>query len=126
MKKLPLFASVLTAAMMLQGCVIVTESDWEDGKSQYEGQQQERDNRTMIAALPMALSVEEVKQRMGTPDFSDRVQDDGITYQVLYYRTHRQHADGMTTRDECTPLVFKNGELTGIGELALDSIKKSR
>lgn len=126
MKKLPLFASVLTAAMMLQGCVIVTESDWEDGESQYEGQQQERDNRNMIASLPMALSVEEVKQRLGTPDFSDRVQHDDNTYQVLYYRTHRQHADGMTTRDECTPLVFKNGELTGTGELALDSVEKSR
>ncbi|WP_279513250.1 DUF3192 domain-containing protein [Idiomarina aquatica] len=41
-------------------------------------------------------------------------------------RTHRTHADGMTTRDECTPIVFIDDKLTGTGELALDKVKKSR
>jgi len=29
-------------------------------------------------------------------------------YRVLYYRTQRLHADGDTTKDETTPLIFKN------------------
>lgn len=126
MKKLPLLGSLVAASLLLQGCVIVTESDWEKGNAQYEGQQDERDNRSNIASLPMELSVTETKQRMGTPDFSDRWQHEGEAYQVLYYRTHRTHADGMTTRDECTPIVFIDDKLTGTGELALDKVKKSR
>lgn len=126
MKALPVLETVLAGSLLLQGCVIVTESDWKEGRAEYDGQVDERENRNRIAALPMQLSVNEVKQRLGTPDFSDRWQADDSDYQVLYYRTHRTHADGMTTRDECTPLVFVNGELTGTGDLALDSIKKSR
>ncbi|MGM0526703.1 MAG: DUF3192 domain-containing protein [Pseudomonadota bacterium] len=125
MKKLPLLAAVVVSSLALQGCVVVTESGWEKGESQYDGHKQERENRDQIAALPMELSVSEVKQRLGTPDFSDRWQQEQ-DYQVLYYRTHRTKADGMTTRDECTPLVFVDGELTGSGELALDRVKKSR
>lgn len=126
MKKLALLGSMVAASLVLQGCVIVTESDWEKGNAQYEGQQDERDNRSKIASLPMQLSVTEAKQRMGTPDFSDRWQHADETYQVLYYRTHRTHADGMTTRDECTPIVFIGDKLVGTGELALDKVQKSR
>ena len=126
MSKLPVVASIFAASLLLQGCVIVTESDWEKGRAEYDGQEVERDNRNKIAALPMQLSVTEVKQRLGTPDFTDRWQHDDGEYQVLYYRTHRTHADGMTTRDECTPIVFVDNELKGTGDLALDNVKKSR
>jgi hypothetical protein len=39
--------------------------------------------------------------------------------QVLYYRTRRVDDDGITTKNECTPLVFINNELVGWGELSL-------
>lgn len=125
MKKLSIAAIALATTVVLPGCVIVTESDWDDGHSQYEQQPQERDNRNIIANLPMTLSVSEAKQRLGTPDFTDRWSEDQKDVQVLLYRTHRTKADGMTTRDECTPLVFVDGQLTGTGEMALDSVKKS-
>jgi hypothetical protein len=40
--------------------------------------------------------------------------DDGKTVIVVYYRTHRLHKDGLTTKDECTKLVFVNNSLTAI------------
>ena len=43
---------------------------------------------------------------------------DGETVQVLFYRTHHQKSDGKTTKDECTPLVFKQNRLTGWGDKA--------
>jgi hypothetical protein len=48
---------------------------------------------------------------------------DGATYQVLYYRTHRTHSDGETTKDETTPLVFKDSALIGWGMDALARVR---
>ena len=39
-------------------------------------------------------------------------------YEVLFFRTHRTHSDGETTKDECTPLVFRDGVLIGFGDKA--------
>ncbi|MGM7317370.1 DUF3192 domain-containing protein [Idiomarina sp. ST10R2A5] len=36
-----------------------------------------------------------------------------------------KHADGMTTRDECTAIVFIDDTLAGTGEMALDRIPKN-
>jgi hypothetical protein len=41
---------------------------------------------------------------------------------VLFYRTHRRDGDGVTTKDECTPLVFKNGLLIGWGDAAYQAL----
>lgn len=125
MKKLSLIAAAMVVGVTLQGCVIVTESDWEEGHAQYDEHKTERENRSLIASLPMSLTVAEAKQRLGTPDFTDSWTADDKAIRVIYYRTHRTKADGMTTRDECTPLVFVNDQLVGTGEMALDSVKKS-
>jgi hypothetical protein len=34
----------------------------------------------------------------------------------LFYRTQRKHSDGETTRDETTPLVFRDNRLIGWGD----------
>src|SRR5690606_30297379 len=93
----------------------------EGGSSSWE--QAERDNRAAIANLQAGVSIAEVRNRMGTPDFTDTLTRDEHYYQVLYYRTHRQHGDGVTTRDECTPLVFRDDKLVGSGELAMQQVR---
>jgi outer membrane protein assembly factor BamE (lipoprotein component of BamABCDE complex) len=104
------------AVPALSGCVVAVgdvkadrESDW---------QELERDNRNMIARLETGMSIETVRSRLGTPEFSESLEVDGGQYSVLFYRTQRREADGMTTRDETTPLIFRDGMLVGWGEAA--------
>ncbi|MEX1222070.1 MAG: DUF3192 domain-containing protein [Idiomarina sp.] len=119
-------ALVVPVVLAMSGCVIVTEGDhdWDskDGYSQRDWQEMERENRATIAGLDAGTTIESARTKLGVADFSDSLQKDDALYQVLYYRTHRVKSDGETTRDECTPLVFKNGQLIGTGQLALSSL----
>ncbi|GAA0856884.1 DUF3192 domain-containing protein [Aliiglaciecola litoralis] len=120
MKKL-LTAAALILPLTLSGCVISVggegdyshHSDWQDI---------ERDNRKHVASLETNTTVSAIKSRMGTPDFSELHQRGDDEIRVLFYRTHLRDGDGITTKDECTPLVFKNGKLVGWGDTAYDQI----
>lgn len=125
MLKKSLLAAALLSSLTLSGCVVVKESSYDNDNEQYEGQQAEERNRAAIAALPPALSVSETLSRLGTPEFNDSWKGEEHSYQVLYYRTHRSHADGITTCDECTAVVFIDNTLAGTGEMALDRIPKN-
>ena len=50
--------------------------------------------------------------------FNELFEKQDGTYRVLYYRTQKTMGDGITTKDECTPLVFRNGNLVGWGDSA--------
>ncbi|WP_166838845.1 DUF3192 domain-containing protein [Rheinheimera pleomorphica] len=65
------------------------------------------------------ISQQQVLQRLGSPDITAALQADNQLYQVLYYRTHRNTPDGITTADECTALLFKNRRLIAIGAPAV-------
>lgn len=58
--------------------------------------------------------------RLGSPDITEAFRLDGQVYQLLYYRTHRKAADGITTADECTALLFVDRLLIAIGEAAVE------
>ena len=49
--------------------------------------------------------------------------DDGEEVQVLFYRTNHKHSDSGTTRDETTPLVFRNDQLAGWGTRVYESLR---
>ena len=117
MSKLTKILVIALAAVMLGGCVVSVggsrNSSEESGRKQVE-----RENRETIAQLRDGVHIEEVRRRMGTPDFIEGFSREGHTWEVLFYRTHRVAADGMTTRDETTPLVFQEGLLVSRGESA--------
>ncbi|RTE87372.1 MULTISPECIES: DUF3192 domain-containing protein [Gammaproteobacteria] len=108
------------AALSLSACVVVVDGNGDEDGS---WQSQERENRRSIARLDLGVTPNSVIQRMGIPEFDENLSVDGSTYRVLYYRTQRVSGDGVTTKDECTPLVFMNNELLGWGEAKLDSIR---
>ncbi|CAI8152866.1 DUF3192 domain-containing protein [Pseudidiomarina mangrovi] len=111
---------VVVLGMGLQGCVIAVGGegyDSYDSSSDYRNT--EKRNRQYIASLTEGTTLAAVEAELGAPNFSDLVTVDGVRYRVMYYRTHRVQADGNTTRDECTPVVFADGLMIGTGDLAL-------
>ena len=115
--RLGLLAALGLSVVLLSGCVVsVGGSRGSGGEAAW--QQAERENREAIARLANGMFIEDVRRKMGTPDFLESLTVDGVPYQVLFYRTHRTRADGHTTRDETTPLIFEDGFLVGWGETA--------
>ena len=123
--------SLLAAALIapfLTGCVIAVsdgeaETHWA-GNDSSSWQHQHKKNREAIADLTMDSSYQSVLAQLKTPNFTELLKKDDDVYQVLFYVTNSIHSDGKTTKDECTPLVFKNYKLVGIGESALGMITK--
>ena len=69
--------------------------------------------------------LDQVFTNLGSPDltFAKRVDED--VFQIVYYRTQHKHSDGITTKDECTGLFFKNEQLISWGpgaELAYNKL----
>lgn len=124
MKGSQLAALGLVAALSfgLQGCIVVADGDGIHTYDKADYEEREERNRKAIASFNEGATLKQVENEMGTPNFSDLVTVDGVRYRVMYYRTNRVHADGNTTKDECTPLVFADGVLIGTGDLALARI----
>ncbi|NVK54025.1 MAG: DUF3192 domain-containing protein [Alteromonadaceae bacterium] len=120
MKKLML-CTALVAPLLLSGCVISVGGD-EREQYQSDWEQREYNNRKHIARLELNTHYEDVTRKMGVADFNEMVGGGDSVYRILYYRTQRTEDDGVTTKDECTPLVFKNDRLIGWGDEALRNI----
>jgi uncharacterized protein DUF3192 len=119
MKKvlLPLLV-IAPLTLGLTGCVVAVGGG-EDGYSMnHDFEDREYDNRKKIARLQLNSSFNDVQSTLGVADFNEVYEKNGENIQVLYYRTNRKHKDGITTKDECTPLIFKNGELVSWGDSA--------
>ena len=117
-----LLTSLLAGTVLLSGCVISIDDDYEDGYHVSTGAQWEKNearNRQFIATTNAGVSKASVVAELGAADFNEMVSNNGDAVQVLYYRTQRVDDDGVTTKNECTPLVFVNNELVGWGELSL-------
>ena len=79
-------------------------------------QERETFNLKQIGRLDLGISKGDVIRLLGSPDISE---GKAVSYDaevlVLFYRTHHVKSDGVTTRDECTPLLFKNDKLIAWG-----------
>ncbi|TAA47527.1 DUF3192 domain-containing protein [Corallincola spongiicola] len=83
--------------------------DWED-RQVY--------NRNYINSLSLDTPILQatIIEELGAPDIAEAITFEDYTYQVVFYRTQHVSSDAKTTKDECTPLLFKNGELVAFGE----------
>ncbi|WP_372872302.1 DUF3192 domain-containing protein [Shewanella sp.] len=82
------------------------EMDWED---------RQLFNSKVLAGLEIGQDMNQVRQMMGSPDFSEAKTVKDGALQVLFYRTHHVKGDGKTTRNECTPLLFRDNQLIAWG-----------
>ncbi|MBA3989069.1 DUF3192 domain-containing protein [Aliidiomarina maris] len=81
-------------------------------------QEREIFNRKYISRLELGERKESVLRLLGPPDISEAHESDQGDILVLFYRTQHVRSDGMTTRDETTPLIFREDRLLAWGESA--------
>lgn len=119
MLKTGLMTLMLAIMLTLSGCIIsVNDDEAEWGIVGWEDKQ--KDNRKVIARLNIGDSRVEVLSQLGEPAFTEGFTSAGQDYQVYYFRTHRRHSDGRTSKNETTPVVFADNHLIGWGQKALD------
>ncbi|WP_333606554.1 DUF3192 domain-containing protein [Arsukibacterium sp.] len=114
-------ANVVVAAIVvvsLSGCVVAIGDKELRSSSDEQWRKTQNFNQQQINQFSPGLSVDEVRALLGTPDFVESFEKDGKTVLVLFYRTHHVKSDGVTSKDECTPLVFKHNLLSGWGDKA--------
>lgn len=114
-KSLIALTLLVPLSLSLTGCVIAVDGDRDGHGISSNFDDREYDNRKIIVSLPLKSSIVDVQQRLGLADFTESFENDGKTVNVLYYRTHRLHKDGLTTKDECTYLHFVDGALVDTG-----------
>ena len=117
--------AIALSGMLLTGCVISIDDDYDyDSDNNHRSWSQlEEENREKISALSVGASIDSVRRKLGTPDFEELLVKNDKEHRVLFYRTQRNKGDGVTTKDECTPILFVNGELSGFGKSALAAIQ---
>lgn len=114
-KSLIALTLLVPLSLSLTGCVIAVDGDSDGHGFSSNFDDREYDNRKIIVSLPLQSSIVDVQKRLGLADFTESFENDGKTVNVLYYRTHRVHKDGLTTKDECTYLHFIDGALVDTG-----------
>lgn len=115
--KLGQIAVASLLAVALSGCVVAI-GDKSESHSDSGWKKTQEFNLKQINQLTTGMRIDDVRTALGAPDFSELFQKEQEQIQVLFYRTHHMHSDGKTTKDECTPLIFKNNVLTGWGDKA--------
>ncbi|MDP2563680.1 DUF3192 domain-containing protein [Pseudoalteromonas marina] len=76
-------------------------------------QDRESFNKRYIEKLSLdsQTTLNTVLDYLGSPDLTFAKRDNEQVLQVIFYRTQHITSDGITTMDECTGLLFKNGQL---------------
>lgn len=105
----------------LAGCA-VTVNDGAGAGHESDWRERQENNRDEIARLEIGMSLAEVRERLGRPDITEAFMRDGTEFRIYHYRTQHRRGDGKTTRDETTPLVFRDGRLEGWGDTLLRRI----
>jgi|TARA_R110000868_G_scaffold62084_6_gene187994 outer membrane protein assembly factor BamE (lipoprotein component of BamABCDE complex) len=86
--------------------------DWED---------RQEFNKVQISKLELGQQKKHILELLGSPDITEAKRNDNKELQVMFYRTQHRKADGITTEDECTALLFENDELIAWGDSAYQS-----
>lgn len=100
-------------------------SFYPDKPENMDWQDREEYNKVQITKLKLGSTREEVLALLGSPDITEAKMQGSREVQVMFYRTQHVRADGLTTQDECTPLLFENEQLVAWGEGAYQSYLRS-
>ncbi|WP_372762839.1 DUF3192 domain-containing protein [Pseudoalteromonas sp.] len=90
-------------------------------------QDREAFNKRYIEKLQVAetATLNTVLDYLGSPDLTYAKRQGDQVWQIVFYRTQHKTSDGITTMDECTGLLFKNGQLILWGAGAYELYQES-
>jgi hypothetical protein len=89
------------------------DMDWKD---------REEYNKVQISKLELGFQKKQIIELLGSPDITQaKRNNNNKELQVMFYRTQHRQADGITTEDECTALLFENNVLVAWGDSAYQS-----
>lgn len=102
------------------GIVMLVVNFYKDDPSAMIWQDREAFNKRFIEKLGVDSEVvlEDVLESLGSPDLTYVKKENDVVLQIVYYRTQLTKPDGITTIDECTGLLFENGNLVLWGPTA--------
>ncbi|MCL1066492.1 DUF3192 domain-containing protein [Shewanella olleyana] len=112
-----LIASMFIAYVVFAITVVLVYEPRPEDRSWQERQEF---NHQMLSEINIGQTIEAIRGKMGRADFTEAKATDEANFQIMFYRTHHVKSDGKTTRDECTPLLFKDGELIAWGQETYD------
>lgn len=100
---------------------------YEDDPDQMSWEERQAFNKRFIANLSELQDKSKtfIIDKLGSPDITEAKKRNSDTYQVMFYRTQHKKSDGITTKEECTPILFKNGQLIAWGESAYNQFNES-
>jgi hypothetical protein len=101
--------------------VVVVLTFYPDKPEDMDWKDREEYNKVQVSKLELGLNKQAILDLLGSPDISEAKRIGEKELQVLFYRTQHKQADGITTADECTPLLFVNGQLIAWGDSAYQS-----
>lgn len=94
---------------------------YEDNPENMSWGERQAYNKQVINKLELNDNrIDTILKKLGSPDITEATKLNNDNYQVMFYRTQHVKSDGLTSKDECTALLFKNSELIAIGETAID------
>eukprot|EP00055_Hartaetosiga_balthica_P007525 m.143086 g.143086 ORF g.143086 m.143086 type:complete len:125 (-) comp58160_c0_seq1:8-382(-) len=88
------------------------DMDWED---------RQEFNKVQITKLELGVTRASILELLGPPDITEAKKNGASTVQVMFYRTQHMKSDGITTQNECTPLLFEDDLLVAWGDGAYNS-----
>lgn len=112
--KVPVIIGTLFAAYV--AFVLVVVLVYEPSPEDMDWQDRQAYNNAKLSELTLGQPLDTVTLVLGKADFSEAKTVEQDSLLVLFYRTHHSKSDGETTRDECTPLLFKNNKLIAWGQ----------
>lgn len=114
--------TAISLASVLSGCVIAVGDHDDEYKDNEDWKKIQQFNQSYINQLGLGVETTAVRKSLGAPAFVELFNKNGEEVEVLFYRTQHEHSDGETSKDECTPLVFKRGALVGLGDKAYQNL----
>ncbi|WP_026375703.1 DUF3192 domain-containing protein [Aestuariibacter salexigens] len=116
---------VIAGFIVYIGLAISVMSLFPDSPDNMDWEDREAYNKVKIGTLELGASRDSVMQLLSAPDITEAKISSGDKLQVMFYRTQHKTADGITTMDECTPLLFKNDVLIAWGDDAYQTYQDS-
>ena len=117
---------ILTVGVSLYVCLVLgVVSFFPDKPEDMDWKDRESYNKVQVGKLKIGANRDEVLALMGSPDITEAKVVEKNTIQIMFFRTQHVKADGLTTKDECTALLFEDNRLIALGKSALDAYSKS-